>query len=670
MVAVWIAGSLMSLSARADTQTWVGSGTGDWTSGANWSGSAAPTATDGALIDNGGTAEVGTGVSAEALSLAAGDAAAGSVAVTGGLLEVSGTALLGQQAGGSGSILVTNGGTLAAGAITQGSGTGALSVDGGTLKALADGSLVSGFSGSGFSLGMGGAIVDTDGHAATINSEVSGPGGLTKAGAGDLVFSEANSYAGGTVLEGGALRITETAAIGTGVLMINSGTLGNAAEGQVVFLENDIMVNADFAIDVSGTDGAVENFGSVDLGAAATRTITLTGEGLACFGGTISGRNLTLVTTGTSAQAMFCSDTGNVFTGTLRVGSGVQMELQKVSDAVAVSGDLLVDEGAAVLLEGFEQFAATSNVEVNGTLVGLSAGQNTINALSGTGTIDGVYPDTLAVNSGTFAGAITEDQALLKQGAGVLLLTGSSSFTGGTTVASGTLQAQNNHALGNGNVAVTGSGRLSISADTHLDLGGGHGITLENNGTASYAKDFSAGEDLSNLNAVTSSGSNATVAQILSGTASAALTLRGDFADTPSSPASNDEDRISDVFALGGAGGETFVMQLSYTQEAFDAAVLAGIYDSELELRLGWLSGGQWVAMGDGLFVDGAWNASYATLGTYGVDTVNNEVWVVTNHGGDTSVVPEPGSWGLLALGGVIVWWRKRRLETANRSTA
>jgi len=48
-------------------------------------------------------------------------------------------------------------------------------------------------------------------------------------------------------------------------------------------------------------------------------------------------------------------------------------------------------------------------------------------------------------------------------------------------------------------------------------------------------------------------------------------------------------------------------------------------------------------------------------LSSWGVDTANNDVWAVLNHNSQFSVVPEPVSLGLLALGAVGLLSRRRR---------
>ncbi len=510
------------------------------------------------------------------------------------------------------------------------------------------------------------------GDAATQSGDLTGAGSFTLTGGGDLTLTGDNTYSGGTVLQQGILRLANTGSmsnddeilgpVGSGLVTFSGGSLGTSAEGGMIALLNNVESNSDFSLDVQGAENSLEFFGDTfDMGAATTRTISLTGAGLACFGGVISGQNITFQATNGPSQLMFCSDTINLFTGLLTLKTGVYLELWKVADAVAVQGNVLIEAGATVDLLVGNQFQNTSDLEINGTLRGSSNQLTTIDVLTGAGTITSDMGDTLAVNSGVFSGQITGDQAILKQNGGTLVLSGTSSYTGGTTITGGTLQAQNNKALGTGSVSVSGGATLRVDAGVALDVGANR-ITIANDGVTTYRKDFASGEAFTNFNAITSSGPNMTQAQILAGEAADAHTVEATFDTAPSTPASNDAYRISDVFSLSGTDGDTFVLQLSYTQDAYNNAASAGLYDSERELILGRLAAGEWVALGDGGAVNGAWDPSYTTLGAHGVDTINNTVWVVTNQGGEISVVPEPSTWVLFGLGLALVLVRLRRV--------
>src|SRR5439155_13431355 len=69
---------------------------------------------------------------------------------------------------------------------------------------------------------------------------------------------------------------------------------------------------------------------------------------------------------------------------------------------------------------------------------------------------------TLAINNSsnfTYSGGILNDTgqlALIKSGGGNQILSGSSNFTGGTTVSAGALTIANVNAIGNGSLDVTG----------------------------------------------------------------------------------------------------------------------------------------------------------------------------------------------------------------------
>src|SRR5690348_9257563 len=96
--------------------------------------------------------------------------------------------------------------------------------------------------------------------SATQSGVLSGTGAVIKEGNGSLTISATagNTYEGGTTLNAGTLRVADFDPLGTGLLTINSGTLGNAASNEGVFLFNNISITSDFAIDVQGEDGFVE----------------------------------------------------------------------------------------------------------------------------------------------------------------------------------------------------------------------------------------------------------------------------------------------------------------------------------------------------------------------------------------------------------------------------
>jgi outer membrane autotransporter protein len=146
-------------------------------------------------------------------------------------------------------------GTIAANADTAlGAPMGPLTFNGGTL--LFDNSfdlspsrvITLNAANGGFS---GGGTFDTNGFTTTVSQSIQGAGALTKAGAGTLVLTNANSYSGGTTIASGILQLG------------NGGTTGSivgdvADDGTLAFNRSDAVT---FPGLISGS-GAVTQIGS------------------------------------------------------------------------------------------------------------------------------------------------------------------------------------------------------------------------------------------------------------------------------------------------------------------------------------------------------------------------------------------------------------------------
>jgi autotransporter-associated beta strand protein len=113
--------------------------------------------------------------------------------------------------------------------------------------------------------------------------------------------------------------------------------------------------------------------------------------------------------------------------------------------------------------------------------------------IGGTITVDedGVRPDSLAITAttGTYTftgGAIAGTTSLAKSGAGTAVLAAANSFSGGTTISGGVLQANSDAALGGGSVTLDGGtlragGTITGSRAITVAAGGG---TIDTNGNA------------------------------------------------------------------------------------------------------------------------------------------------------------------------------------------
>lgn len=318
--------------------------------------------------------------------------------IEGGFLPVSATVT------GDGSRWTIGGGLLTisvssteAAAVTVADG-GVIDVNGGAIEIGTPGTLQIGNGGrAGTILAAGivndGALVANFTDMATLAADVSGAGSLTKRGAGTLTLSGANSYTGGTVLEGGAVSIASDNNLGdvSGALTLNGGVL-QVTGTALTQLSRDI---------VFGAAG-----GGFDIAAAAngfTVTQSFSGPGGLAKAGAGS-----LLLAGTHGYSGATAVTG----GTLLAGQ---------AGSFSVNSAFTLSAGAKLDLGGFNQ------------TIGSLAGAGTVSLGAGTLTAGGDGSST------SFAGSITGSGGLTKTGAGSFTLTGTNSYSGATTLAAGRL---------------------------------------------------------------------------------------------------------------------------------------------------------------------------------------------------------------------------------------
>ena len=278
--------------------------------------------------------------------------------------------------------------------------------------------------------------------------------GAPSGSGGSVTISNSNAYIGGTQLNLSTLNVNNSSAIGTGILTIAGGTLGNTSGGSVALSTNNAMQwNADFTFngpyDLSLGTGAVALSGS--------RTITLAAGNLT-IGGPIGGTGASLTVTGNGGLILGGANTYN--SGTFILGGTVTA---KDNNSPLGSGLVTMSPASG---------AATLNLTGTGpTVNGLSSG-GAGTSMVVLGNAANPSATTLTVNNNslsTFGGAIgdlsqTNAAAvgnLVVNGTGMLTLSGSNTYTGSTTVAGGTLQLGSAAALyagpATGNAIVNGT---------------------------------------------------------------------------------------------------------------------------------------------------------------------------------------------------------------------
>jgi autotransporter-associated beta strand protein len=376
-------------------------------------------------------------------------------------------------------------------------------------------------------------------------------GSLLKSGNASLTLTSANSFAGGTRLSAGTLRIGNNEALGSGTIELAGGKLtsdGSSARS----LTNAVLISGNVTLGDATDNGALALSGLVDLG-GATRTLTVdsatTLSGAISNGGLTKAGNATLTLAGANAYG----DGTTVSAGTLQVGAGATSGSLTGNVSVANAATLAFNrsdnltyagvisgQGSLTKLGNGTLSLTGANVQSGGTTVSAGTLQLGIGGIVGSleGNVSVANGATLAFNRSdnvTYAGTVTGEGSLTKLGSGALTLTGSSDFSGGVTLSAGTLRIGNTAALGAGTLRAN-AGTISSDSTTARSIANnvvvGGNLTfgdLVNTGalTVSGTVDLDAGtRQLTLIKDVTLTGSISNGALTKLGTA--ALTLSGD----------------------------------------------------------------------------------------------------------------------------------------------
>lgn len=251
----------------------------------------------------------------------------------------------------TGTLVVDTGGTLETATLSRQLGTASVTFDNGILRASAASTtvapLISRFVPGSFQLASGGMRLDSNGFDVTVASVLSGPGGLTKEGAGTVTLSGNNVYAGttsvtqGRVLAGLANAFspasTHTVAPGatldTGGLnqvvagLDNGGTVslfGNALGSTLRTTGNYVGRNGLLQIGtvLAGSSSVSDRLVVDGLGVSASGTTTVQVTNLGGLGALTSGDGIEVVsgingatTTAQTTKSAFSLATGHIDAG-------------------------------------------------------------------------------------------------------------------------------------------------------------------------------------------------------------------------------------------------------------------------------------------------------------------------------------------------------------------
>jgi fibronectin-binding autotransporter adhesin len=422
-----------------------------------------PAPTDVSITTLDGNGNVVLGSNTLVLTAAGGDFG-GVISGTGGLEIAAGTETLSGSNTYSGATTIDSGATLivtgslnVASAITN---NGTLIMSGALTTAVLNGS---------GNLGIATSLTLTGPGIGNYSGILSGVGDLI-VGNGthnvDQTLTNAETYTGSTTIgSDGTLRLA------------TSGTSGSIATSSSL-IDNGVF-------DISGlTTGSssiktLSGTGSVTLG---SNTLTLTAAA-DTFSGIISGTGGLTLTSGTETLTGNNTFGGNttISGGTLQLGDGTSANGTvggNIVDNAALKFDYLgtASYGGAISGTGtVEQVAGTTVLTGTNTYSGSTTIDSGATLQIGNGGTAGSIANTSGVTDGgtlafdrsdnvSFGAGITGGGTVEQDGAGTLTLSGSNSYSGGTTINSGAISISANNNLGTGSLNMQNGTTLYVTA--------------------------------------------------------------------------------------------------------------------------------------------------------------------------------------------------------------
>jgi fibronectin-binding autotransporter adhesin len=329
---------------------------------------------------------------------------------------------------------------------------GALTFDGGTLQTTGALTLP-----DDITLNAGGGTFDT-GADLTLSQAITGTGGMTKTGNGNLTLGGPNTYSGGTSISAGTLtgttsslqgNIVDNAALvfdqnfgGTYAGNISGfGTLTRITSNTVTLTGNNTYSGATFV------NSGVLAVGGTGIGDASAVTVDLLGtlqlnadEAIGSLAGTGPLWGDFTLTTGANNGTTAFSGTVNGLTGIDKVGTGTfsLTGTGTLTNGFSVNGGTLAIGGTYTSPTNSVASSATLNVLISGALAGdvtAASGATTIvngavtgnvanaGALSGTGTVLGAVTNSGTLNPGNNSiGIFNVDGSYSETAAGTLAI--------------------------------------------------------------------------------------------------------------------------------------------------------------------------------------------------------------------------------------------------------
>lgn len=366
--------------------------------------------------------------------------------------------------------------------------TGATTIAAGTLQ-IGNGGLTGSLN-SASAIINNGTLIYNRSNLIVVGNTISGTGAVRVTGPGFITLTGNNSY-GATFIDAGTLQVGNGGTSGT----LGTGTVTN--NGQLFFNRSDVLTVSNA---ISGT-GRITNTGS--------GTVVLTGANSHAGGTTLLAGQVIAA----SDSALGASSSGTT------VNAGATLGLQggvTIANALAVGGQGLGGTGALRNISGNNTVSGPVSWSV-ATRINSDAGLLTLNgALTGSGS------STMTVGGAgntRINGVISGAGGLTKDGSGTLTLAGANTFTGTTTVSSGTLQVLASGSLASpvtNNAMLINAGTIS-GAVVNSGVLGSSGVLnrgLVNNATGTAFVSGQINADIINQGSVTLTGATTGIANV------------------------------------------------------------------------------------------------------------------------------------------------------------
>ncbi len=375
----------------------------------------------GAVVNAGGSGGIVTATYIGGKINNTGAEGVGTLTINGGILNVAAGSATGTYGdcshvwlnpyGGTGSTINLNSGTLSsARPIANGSGGEAyFNFNGGVLQAADDINLLDNAGTLTVNLMAGGGTIDTNGFFVRVLPSIGGSGSLTKTGTGLLLLTGANSFLGDISVNDGTL----VAGAATGGIDPVTSPLGNPSVSRTIAI---------------GAYGTLKFMAHDVLGNAATApaaSVVINGGMVTTDGHLNSFNSLTL------------------------------------SNGGSVTGDNSSGFGYGYNLNG--------TVYSTGNTTNTMSGANFyLNRITGNTTFDVAIGSTLQVSSPIINSWDNIPAGITKTGDGLLLLTGTNTYAGDTTINNGTLAIQKPYLAAASNIVIAAAGKLTLDFDEAL----------------------------------------------------------------------------------------------------------------------------------------------------------------------------------------------------------